>query len=99
MKGPALASTCTRPGNVETVTGQGSIHGDVFYRSEFGSVAAGNLYDETFYRTEFDHQCFEVVFLIRSTDIGNYPPGTLIEFDRDMLLIKLGTVLDSFVVK
>jgi hypothetical protein len=76
-----------------------TINNYTFTRAEFKSVAAGNLYDQVSYRTAFDNKCFEVIFLIHSTDIGNYSPGTVVAFDRTALLKKFEAVLDTFLAK
>jgi hypothetical protein len=98
---PAIVSTCTQPSTqvAETVTGQETIKGYTFTRSEFNGAAAGNRYDQITYRTAWENKCFEVVFLIHSTNIGNYPTGTVVEFDRTTLMRKFETVLESFVAK
>jgi photosystem II stability/assembly factor-like uncharacterized protein len=100
-KDPAILSTCTQPSTqvAETVTGQEAVNGYTFTRSEFNGVAAGNSYDQISYRTVWNNKCFEVVFLIHSTNIGNYPAGTVVEFDRDALLKKFEAVLDTFLAK
>ena len=98
---PVTVSTCTQPSTdqPETITGQVTINNYTFTRAEFTDVAAGNLYDQISYRTVFDKKCFELIVLIHSTNIGNYTPGTVVEFDRDALLKKFEAVLDTFIVK
>ncbi len=98
---PAIVSTCTQPStqNAETVTGLVSIGNQTFTRSEFSGAAAGNRYDQVAYRTVWENQCFELIFLIHSTNIGNYPPGTVVEFDRAAVLAKFEAILNSFLVK
>ena len=59
----------------------------------------GRRYDQVFYRTISAGKCFEVIFLIHSSNIGNYPSGTVVEYDRVRLLHKLEEVLDTFNVK
>jgi hypothetical protein len=98
---PAIVSSCTQPASqyAETVTGQVSINSHTFTRSEFSGAAAGNRYDQIAYRTVWDNKCFEVVFLIHSTNIGNYTPGTVIEYDRPVLLSKFEGILNTFLAK
>jgi hypothetical protein len=98
---PAIVSTCTQPSTqvAETVTGLVSINNITFTRSEFVGAAAGNRYDQVTYRTVWADKCIEMVFLIHSTNIGNYPPGTVVEYDRAALLSKFETVLNSFNAK
>jgi photosystem II stability/assembly factor-like uncharacterized protein len=98
---PAIVSTCTQPAaqSGETVTGQVTIHGYSFTQSELTGAAAGNRYDQIFYRTAAQGQCFEVIFLIHSANIQNYPAGTVVEFDRVRLLHQFEAVLDTFSAK
>jgi len=96
-----LVATCTEPSaqSGETVSGEVTVHGYTFTRSEFSGAAAGNRYDQIFYRTVAQGKCVEVIFLIHSANIGNYPPGTVVEFDRERLLHKLEEVLGTFMAK
>ena len=75
------------------------MHGYTFTRSEFVGAAAGNRYEQIFHRTVSGGKCFEVIFLIHSANIGNYPAGTVVEYDRERLLHKFEEVLDTFVAK
>jgi photosystem II stability/assembly factor-like uncharacterized protein len=98
---PGIVSTCTQPSDQipEQVTGEVTVNGFTFTRSESAGVAAGNEYNQVFYRTVSNGTCFEVVFLAHSGNIGNYPAGTVIEFDFQRLLHQFETVLDTFSVK
>jgi hypothetical protein len=98
---PAIVSTCTQPSAQfsETVTGQVTVNSYTFTRSEFNGAAAGNRYDQISYRTVWNDKCFEVVFLIHSTNIGNYTPGTVVEYDHDALLGKFEGLLDTFTAR
>ena len=98
---PAIVSTCTQPSTqpVETLTGQETVNGYTFTRSEVTGAAAGNVFDQIFYRTALQNKCFEVVFVIHSSPIGIYPPGTVVEFDRAALLGKFEAMLNSFGAK
>ena len=98
---PAILPTCTEPSTqvAETVTGQETVNGTTFTRSEFNSVAAGNNYDQITYRTIVENKCFEVIFLIHSANLANEPAGTTVEFNRDELLKKFTAVLATFMAK
>lgn len=61
-------------------------------------AAAGNLYDETVYVTEKDNHCYAVRYFIHSSNIGNYPAGTVKEFDRASLLASFDRFLGSLVI-
>lgn len=47
-----------------------------------GDAGAGNFYDETVYILQDGSDCFGIRQFIHSTNVGNYDPGTVIEFDR-----------------
>ena len=47
--------------------------------------AAGNLYDETVWAISGSQPCTAVRYSVHSTDIGNYPAGTVQQFDRTSL--------------
>jgi photosystem II stability/assembly factor-like uncharacterized protein len=98
---PAVVSTCTQPSAQvgETVTGQVTVNNYTFTRSEFDGAAAGNLYEQIAYRTVVDNKCFEVIYLIHSGNISNYPAGTVVAFDQDALLKKFEAVLATFGAK
>jgi hypothetical protein len=44
--------------------------------------AAGNIYEERIYRTVSGDHCFEAVELLHSGRLGNYPEGTVQQFDK-----------------
>jgi photosystem II stability/assembly factor-like uncharacterized protein len=98
---PGAVSTCTQPSTQtgDIVSGQVTVNGYTFTRSEFVGAAAGNRYDQVFYRTVTGGKCFEVIFLIHSAEIGNYPPGTVVEYDRERLLHQFESVLGTFGAK
>ena len=62
-------------------------------------VAAGNIFDQVIYRTVYENICYEAVFYMHSGNIGNYTPGTVVEFDRGTLLQKFEGILDTFTVQ
>jgi hypothetical protein len=95
---PAVVSTCTQPSTQvpETITGLVKIGDYTFTRSEFSGAAAGNRYDQVAYRTVWDDKCFEMIVLIHSTNIGNYPAGTVVEYDQAALISKFEAVLNTF---
>lgn len=49
-------------------------------------AAAGNRYEEIVYAYPTSEPCTAVRYFIHSTNIGNYEPGAVREFDRDALL-------------
>jgi hypothetical protein len=60
--------------------------GDVAYEvARGGGAGAGNLYDETIWMIP-GYTCTAVRYLVHSTNIGNYEPGAVREFDRPALI-------------
>jgi hypothetical protein len=49
-------------------------------------AAAGNRYEEIVYAVSSSTPCTAVRYLLHSTAIGNYPEGTVREFDRAALM-------------
>jgi membrane-bound inhibitor of C-type lysozyme len=68
--------------NVQTVTDNGSEYS--FASTTQG--AAGNRYEEEVWAIPGTNPCIAVRYFIHSTNIGNYPEGTVSEFDRAALI-------------
>ncbi len=51
-----------------------------------GDAGAGNFYDETVYALAGSRPCLAIRYFIHSTNIANYDPGTIKEFDRSALV-------------
>jgi len=49
-------------------------------------VGAGNLYEEGVYMRSVGQYCYGIRLFMHSTNIYNYDPGTVLEFDREMLI-------------
>lgn len=60
-------------------------NGTSWSAAQGGGAGAGNFYDETVYAAKFGAQCYGLRLFIHSTNIGNYDPGTVIEFNREAL--------------
>lgn len=84
----------SRPG--EAFLGEKTFNGKTFTESQFVDAAAGNIYEQLFYRAVLNNTCYEIVFFMHSSNIGNYTPGTVVEFDRLALLQKFKEVLATF---
>ena len=80
----------------ENLLGQKTFKDVPFTQSEAVGVGAGNIYDQVIYRTVMDGVCYEFVAYMHSGNIGNYVPGTVVEFDREALLAKFEAILASF---
>lgn len=71
-------------GSAEIAAGIATINGVSFAVFTASEAAAGNLYEERVLRTLRGATCFEVVEFLHSTNIGNYTPGTVTEFDKPL---------------
>ncbi|MBM3261650.1 hypothetical protein FJY93_04520 [Candidatus Kaiserbacteria bacterium] len=60
-------------------------------------AAAGNVYEEQVYALSGSQPCTAIRYFIHSTQIGNYPPGTVREFDRAALIEAFDTIRRSIV--
>lgn len=64
---------------------------------EHGNDAgAGNFYDETVYAVQGPNTCLAIRYFIHSTNITNYTPGTVTEFDKAKLLATFDRMRASF---
>lgn len=59
---------------------------NTFTFARSSGAGAGNRYDENIYITKKGTDCFALRYFIHSTNIANYDPGTVTEFDRARLL-------------
>jgi hypothetical protein len=73
-----------------------TINGEKFYTSTAIGAGAGNLYESKLYRTYRDHFCFEVGETIHTSNIMNYPSGTVTEIDKKPIWNMLDGILQSF---
>jgi hypothetical protein len=58
-------------------------------------AGAGNFYEEYVYALKGSSPCIAVRYLIHSTNIGNYEPGTVREFDRAAVTADFDKIRDS----
>lgn len=98
-----VVAACTEPnqngGGPEQVIGNEVINGFTFVHSTSEGAGAGNYYQQEIYRTVNQNVCYEVIYFIHSTNIGNYTPGTVTEFDRDAIVQKLYDIFVTFTIK
>ncbi len=62
-------------------------------------AGAGNFYEEYIYALPYSQPCTAIRYLIHSTNIANYDPGTKTEFNRSALLRKFDLMRDSLVTR
>lgn len=100
---PQIVATCTEPnpngGGPEEIIGNEVINGFTFVHSTSGGVGAGNLYEQEIYRMAYNNACYEVIYFLHSSNIGNYTPGAVTEFDRNAIIQKLSSVFSTFTIK
>ncbi|HVV38965.1 MAG TPA: MliC family protein [Candidatus Paceibacterota bacterium] len=58
-------------------------------------AGAGNLYEETVYAISGSKPCTAVRYFVHSGNIGNYPAGTVTEFDRAGLMAQFDKIRQS----
>jgi hypothetical protein len=75
----------------DTVT----INGVKFYWTNGTGAGAGNLYDSKIYRNFTSPNCLEFSVTIYTSNIGNYPPGTVTEVDKAPIWKKLDDILKT----
>ncbi len=55
-------------------------------------AAAGNRYEEMIFAFPASSPCTAVRYYIHSTAVGNYPEGSVREFDREALLAEFDAI-------
>ncbi|MDR3643127.1 MAG: hypothetical protein P4L74_05900 [Candidatus Doudnabacteria bacterium] len=73
-----------------------TINGVDFKSATGGDAGAGHFEQIQVYRNFHNGQCFEISQHVASTNIGNYPAGTVTQFNTDEILQKLQGVVNTF---
>ena len=68
---------------------------NVWSMASTSDAGAGNFYEEIVYALKGSSPCLAVRYYIHSTNINNYDPGTVREFDRAALLTDFDKIRDS----
>jgi membrane-bound inhibitor of C-type lysozyme len=95
------ATSCTANLFLSDIVGSTTLVTDngVDYSVGKGSgAAAGNLYNETVYAIPGTSPCTAIRYFIHSTQLGNYPPGTVKAFDQNALLQQFDGIRQSLVL-
>ncbi len=95
---PAITSKWNLPSaeSGEVAAGTVEVNGISFAVFASKEAAAGNIYEERVYRALHGDTCFEIVELLHSTNIGNYDPGTVVEFDKARFQGYLEAIVQTF---
>lgn len=76
------------------------INGVTFYMTKSSGVGAGNIYESDVYRTlTKKSQCFEFNLTLHTSNIGNYPSGTVTEVHKSVIQDELTKVMNTVTFK
>jgi hypothetical protein len=93
------ATKCTAGQFIDLVNGahenQVAYNGMIYSVASSTGAAAGNRYEETVYVFGTPRGCMAVRYSIHYGVFGNYPPGTVKEFDRGALLREFDAMRQS----
>ncbi len=91
------ADSCNRAPDDQNLVfkGAGDINGVGFFVATTSDAGAGNFYDSRVYRTVYSGHCYEFVLVIHTTNVGNYDPGTVTEFDKNQAWSVLESIFRS----
>lgn len=84
-----ILDACLKPFEAEKEVPGEILNGVEYKVFEAVGAAAGNRYETRSYRSISDGICYGALLLIHSGNIGNYPVGTVSEFDRAKALSEL----------
>jgi len=78
-----------------------TINGVDFYMTNSNGAGAGNFYESKVYRTVKSPGgiCIEISETIHTSNISNYPPGTVTEINQSDVQAKLDPIVQSFKFK
>lgn len=95
---PKVVASCNAPSLPagERAAGTRIINGTVFSVFRSSGAGTGNFYETKAYRALRGGRCFELALLLHSGTIGNYPEGTVVEFDRATFEGYLDAMVNSF---
>lgn len=84
----------TRDVNTETI----NENGDSYSFASSGEGAAGNFYEERVWALLGTNPCIAIRYFIHSTNIANYPEGSVLEFDKDALIEQFEQIRHSLTI-
>jgi hypothetical protein len=62
-------------------------------------AGAGNFYEEHIFALPYSRPCTAIRYFIHSTNIANYDPGAIKEFDKAALLKQFDAIRDTLVTQ
>lgn len=74
------------------------INGTMFHSGSIQDSAAGNIYDSKIYRVLVDGRCLEIARTIHTSNISNYPAGTVTEFDQANAISVLDQMIGTLTI-
>lgn len=95
LRGANQVADCAKNNPGEQSLGPETINNITYTKSTLKDAAAGNLYDQTRYRTVQNNTCYEILLFLHSANIGNFPEGTVKEFDAPLITEKFVQVINS----
>jgi len=90
---PCKASAFLSTTDTERDEDQGMLHWSV---ATSGDAGAGNFYDETIYALKDSRPCLGIRYFIHSTNVDNYPAGTVKQFDKAGLVRLFDRIRSTF---
>lgn len=86
-------------GAMEVPMGTRTVNGLEYTHFSAEGAGAGNYYLQEIFRAAKNGRCYEVIYFIHYTNIGNYPPGVVTEFDQQAILDALDGIFETLKVK
>jgi len=80
----AVASCFIDPQTGDAMTKKETINELNFLETDVTDAGAGNIYTSRVYRTIFQGLCYELTLTVHTSNIYNYDPGTVTEFDKNL---------------
>lgn len=92
-----ILSSCSPQSYVNPVMSTSTVteNGVTYNVARSSEAAAGNVYEHIVYMAERPGPCYAVRYFIHTTNIANYPEGTVQEYDREKLLAEFDAIRHS----
>ena len=101
--GKDSAAECTQFNDIQNgepvIAKEEVINEEVFSAADTVGAAAGNRYHSRLYRTLHEGACYEIALTVHTSNIDNYPEGTVEEFNSAQAFIVLEQIFRTFEFK